>query len=52
MDADKYTIPLGAGNGIRVGLTRLFNDNSDEAKLLALQLQLLKNHQESYVFAN
>lgn len=36
----------GAGNGIRVRLAQLFNDNSEEAKLLALQLQLLKNHLE------
>lgn len=42
----KTTLPvsLGAGVGIRVGLQNLFNDNSDEAKLLAFQLQLLKSH--------
>lgn len=27
-----------------VGLQKLFNDTSDEAKLLAYQLELLKNH--------
>lgn len=32
----------GAGVGIRVGLQNLFNDNSEEAKLLAFQLELLK----------
>lgn len=34
----------GAGDGIRVGLQKLFNDSSEEAKLLAYQLGLLKNH--------
>ena len=38
------TTPSGAGDGIRVGLTSLFNDSSEEAKLLAYQLELLKNH--------
>lgn len=40
------------GVGIRIGFTlrvakglhNLFNDNSEEAKLLAFQLQLLKSH--------
>ena len=35
---------LRAGNGIRVGLQNLLNDNSEEAKLLTFQLELLKNH--------
>lgn len=41
-----YNLPvsLGAGAGIRVGLQQLFNDNSEEAKLLAFQLQLLKDY--------
>ena len=34
----------GAGVGIRVGLLNLFNDTSEEAKLLAFQLDLLKQH--------
>jgi len=36
--------PSGAGNGIRVGLQKLFNDQNEEAKLLVFQLELLKNH--------
>lgn len=32
------------GIGIKVGLQKLFNDNSEEAKLLAFQLSLLKSH--------
>ena len=35
---------LGAGDGIRVGLARFLNDNNDEAKLLAFQLEALNNH--------
>ena len=38
---------FGAGNGIRVELQNLFNDNKEEAKLLAYQLELLKNHLSS-----
>ena len=34
----------GAGVGVRVGLLNLFNDTSEEAKLLAFQLDLLKQH--------
>jgi len=39
--------PLGAGNGIRVGLQNLFNDQNVEGKLLAFQLELLRNHLEN-----
>lgn len=35
---------LRTGDGIRGGLQNLFNDSSEEAKLLAFQLQLLNNH--------
>lgn len=35
---------MGAGNGIRVGLQRLFNDQNEEAKMLVYQLELLKSH--------
>lgn len=34
---------LGAGSGFRVELKDLFSDNSEEAKILAFQLELLKN---------
>jgi len=34
---------LRAGDGIRVGLQNLLNDNSAEAKLLAFQLEALKS---------
>jgi hypothetical protein len=37
-------IPFGAGEGIRDRLLKLFNDSSEETKLLAFQLKLLKNH--------
>lgn len=37
----------GAGEDIRVGLQNLFNDSSEEAKLLAYQLSLLNNHLNS-----
>lgn len=40
----QFSTRLRAGDGIRVGLQNLFNDNSDKAKLLAFQLELLKNH--------
>lgn len=33
---------FGAELGVRVGLRNLFNDNSEEAKTLAFQLELLK----------
>jgi hypothetical protein len=42
-------IPSGAGSGIRVGLQNLFNDDSEESKLLALQLDLLKQHSKSVI---
>ena len=47
---------LGAGEGIRVGLQNLFNDTSEEAQILASQLELLKSHlgvnslKEAYVY--
>ena len=37
----------GAGEGIRDGLTRMLNDNTEKAKLLAFQMELLKNHLEN-----
>ena len=43
-DFSQASAPFGAGNGIRVGLRNLFNDQNEEAKLLAGQLDLLKNH--------
>ncbi len=42
----------GAGVGVRDGLFRLFNDNSEEAKLLAFQLDLLKKHLGVERFSN
>ena len=35
---------FGAGSGVRVGLKDYFNDQNEEAKTLASQLELLKNH--------
>lgn len=40
---------LGAGDGIRVGLFTKLNDDNDEAKLLAFQLEILNNHLEERV---
>ena len=37
-----------AGDGIRVGLQNLLNDNSEEAKLLGFQLEMLNNHLAAY----
>lgn len=34
----------GAGDGIRVGLQSLFNDQNQEGKSLANQLDILRNH--------
>ena len=37
---------LGAGAGVRVGLLSLFNDQNEEAKILANQLTLLDNYNQ------
>lgn len=44
---DKFSeanFALGAGDCIRGVLQNLFNDSSEEARLLAFQLSVLQNH--------
>jgi len=42
-DFSEHSAPLGAGEGIRVGLQNLFN-NALEVDLLAAQLKMQSNH--------